>query len=233
MLSETDPAVSSNGDSSARTRASLSRAGQAHANGTHKAVNGSSNGIKGSSAKPSPPETYFGHSGEEVTRILIQALSDMGYQDAAQSVSRDSGYELEIPTVAAFRAAVLGGQWDEAENLLLGAVGSDINGDEGNGLVLAEGSDRDLMRFWMRQQKYLELLEGRDRGRALAVLRAELTPISKDPSRLKFLSSLLMCVSPNDIKLKAKWDGAAGKSRKNLLSELSSKFTPLNGRTSY
>ena len=151
----------------------------------------------------------------------------MGYQAAAESVSRDSGYKLESPTVAAFRSAILDGSWPEAENLLTGAIVSgqgNGNGGEGNGLVLAPGSDRDVMRFRMRQQKFLELLEKKDTTRALHVLRTELTPLHHDTSKLHFLSSLLMCLSTNDLMTKANWDGAKGDSRKKLLSELSSMF---------
>ncbi|KAK2048898.1 WD domain-containing protein [Colletotrichum somersetense] len=195
-------------------------------NGARKAaaMNGSSRAEK--DAPPPAPSTYFGHDREEVTRILIQALSDMGYRGAAESVSRDSGYELESPTVAAFRNAVIGGGWSEAEELLYGAVMSDDRGHPGNGLVLAPGSDRNVMRFWLRQQKFLELLEQRDTGRALMVLRTELTPLYQDTQKLHFLSSLLMCQSAEDLKAKAEWDGAHGQSRKVLLSELSKCISP-------
>jgi hypothetical protein len=192
------------------------------ANGSRKAgvvTNGSSNGEK----RPvSQPATYFGHSREEVTRILIQALKDMGYQAAADSVSQESGYSLESPTVAAFRSAVLAGAWAEAEDLLRGATVAEENDGGGNGLVLTSGSDKNAMRFWLRQQKYLELLEQRDTSRALTTLRGELTPLNHDRAKLHFLSSLLMCQSTEDLMRKADWDGARGQSRRKLLSELSS-----------
>ncbi|KAF3771233.1 WD domain protein [Cryphonectria parasitica EP155] len=202
-------------------------------NGTHKATASSLNGSslqngKQQSREPAAPTTpYFGHNREEVTRILIQALSDMGYHSAAQSVSRDSGYELESPAVAAFRSALLNGSWTEAEQSLEGAaMAVDSQDRAGNGLVLMEGSSRDAMRFSIRQQKYLELLELRDYRQALSVLRTELTPLSQDPQLLHFLSSLLMCQSSEDVKSKADWDGARGMSRRNLLSNLSKRISP-------
>lgn len=151
----------------------------------------------------------------------------MGYHSAAQSVSRDSGYELESPTVAAFRSAIINGSWKEAEQFLFGATSvGDIPGRTGNGLVLVEGADRDAMRFCIRQQKYLELLEQRDYRHALSVLRTELTPLNQDAQKLHFLSSLLMCQSAEDVKVKAEWDGASSQSRNKLLSGLSSTYMP-------
>jgi WD repeat-containing protein 26 len=164
-------------------------------NGAQKnstAMNGSShaNGHSHQGAKPRP--TYFGHDREEVTRILIQALSDLGYNGAAGTLSQESGYELESPSVAAFRNAVMQGEWAEAEELLFGSTapstaegGVSLNA---TGLELAEGADKDVMRFWLRQQKFLELLEERDTGRALMVLRTELTPLYQDVGKLHFLS---------------------------------------------
>jgi hypothetical protein len=155
----------------------------------------------------------------------------MGYQSAAESVSEESGFKLENPTVAAFRSAVLGGSWAEAEELLTGAIISGQVDDytkEGNGLVLSPGSDRAVMRFGMRQQKFLELLEKRDTTQALHVLREELTPLEQDTEKVHFLSSLLMCLSTDDLMLKAHWDGAEGQSRQRLLSELSSKCPSRN-----
>jgi hypothetical protein len=158
------------------------------ANGARKspvAMNGSSS--TNGHAKSRPP--YFGHDREEVTRILIQALTDLGYNGAAVSLSQESGYDLESPIVAAFRNAVLQGEWTEAEELLFGGSteegGVSING---NGLALQEGVDKNVMRFGLRQQKFLELLEQRDTGRALMVLRSELTPLDQDTGKLHFLS---------------------------------------------
>lgn len=187
------------------------------------AINGSSNkGKRGAGAAPMS-STYFGHNRGEVTRILIQALTDMGYQDAAENVSRKSGVNLESPTVAAFRSSVLQGDWAETERLLDSASTAD-EWMASNGLEIAPGSDRNTMRFWVRQQKYLELLELRDTTQALMALRADLTPLSQDTEKLRLLSSLLMCRSTEDLMAKANWDGAQGQSRHRLLAELSSTY---------
>lgn len=224
MLAEDDRQGTANGTSRSYANGKSQHRAQAGAssNGTHKsaaALNGSS--------KPRVPEKFLGHDREEVTRILIQALSDMGYQTAAESVSRDSGFELESPTVAAFRNAILEGNWNEAEQLLSGATVTGDRADHaGNGLVLANGADRNIMRFWIRQQKFLELLEERETGQALMVLRTELTPLYQDTQKLHFLSSLLMCQSREDLMARAEWDGAYGQSRQVLLSELSRCISP-------
>lgn len=157
----------------------------------------------------SVPTTYFGHDRDEVTRILIQSLTDLGYHDAAGALCKESGRQLEGPTVASFRSSVLNGDWDEAEELLFGTVNHDNGGGVGlddtygkswgkarsransqrsGGLTLAEGANRDEMLFWMKQQKYLELLERRDLAKALTVLRQELTPLHRDVGRLHALS---------------------------------------------
>ncbi|KAF4458466.1 WD40 repeat-containing [Fusarium albosuccineum] len=212
----------SNGSTAAQSQQTASGV----TNGHKAAVNGSSTRDKNSIAAKTNerPPTYFGHDRQEVTRLLIQALADMGYQAAADNVSQESGYELESPTVAGFRSAVLSGSWPVAEQLLAGAS-FEADG-QGNGLVLAPGADRNAMRFWLRQQKFLELLEQKDTSRALMVLRGELTPLSHDTAKLHFLSSLLMCRSVDDLRAKAEWDGAGGQSRKRLLSELSKCISP-------
>ncbi len=221
MLADEERHATANGTSRSYANGKSQQRSQAgtSSNGTHRptvTLNGSS--------KSRVPDKYLGHDREEVTRILIQALSDMGYHAAAESVSHDSGFELESPTVAAFRKAILEGNWSEAEQLLNGAtVSGDRGNQSGNGLVLANGADRNVMRFWIRQQKFLELLEERETGQALAVLRTELTPLYQDTQKLHFLSSLLMCQSREDLIARAEWDGAYGQSRQVLLSELSSK----------
>ena len=155
------------------------------------AMNGSAtpNGHTGKTKTQS--STYFGHDREEVSRLLIQALSDLGYNAAAETLVQESGFDLESPTVAAFRNAVLQGEWADAEFLLFGHPTASAEGNIGisnNGLLLAEGAEKDVMRFWLRQQKFLELLEARDTGKALTVLRTELTPVYQNVHKLHFLS---------------------------------------------
>lgn len=201
------------------TNGSSQNGSSPHTNGSVKSeTNGyHTNGhVEGAVARNKEP--FFGHDREEVTRILLQSLSDLGYQGAAQQLSKESGYELEIPSVAAFRNSVLNGEWEEAESLLFGSGTEELdgggvlvgnghsnsaswrkssehrntfgsqNGYSRNGLPLAEGADTTYLKFVVRQQKYLELLEQRDLTAALTVLRTELTPLKGDVSRLHFLS---------------------------------------------
>lgn len=217
------------------------------ANGHSSQSNGHANGAtspresNGIALVRPESKVWFGHDREEVARILIQALSDLGYQESAKTLTKESGFELEGPTVAAFRQSVLSGDWTEAESLLFGsdhdvAGGVSIPGSLGArsidsalknyrgftpGLALNEGANKDQMLFWLRQQKYLELLEKRDIPRALQVLRNELRPLQHDVEQLHALSSLMMCANVEDVKAQANWDGADGSSRSQLLSELS------------
>lgn len=145
-------------------------------------------------AKPSANlPSYYGHNREEVTRILIQSLYELGYNGAASLLGKESGYQLESPAVATFRSAVLEGRWTEAEHILIQSFYPD--GGEQSGkiassekLLLADGADRSEMLFYLRQQKFLEQLEARDLGAALMVLRHELTPLNYDIGRLHALS---------------------------------------------
>lgn len=194
---------SSNGLSSSHSRATNGHSnGKAESNGS-----GSRNGAVAS--RPMSP-TWFGHDREEVTRVLIQSLTDLGYHTSATALSRESGFELEGPTVAAFRSAVLQGDWQDAEVLLFGGGVGNPGGGIGvkngsgkavaqpdrayrsnqsySGLTLADGANKNEMLFWLRQQKYLELLENQDLASALTVLRQELTPLHQDTSRLHHLT---------------------------------------------
>lgn len=169
-------------------------------NGHTSATNGTSssytNGSSPSISRTKNP-TFYGHDREELTRLLIQTLSDLGYHGAAGRLGEESGYELESPSVAAFRHAVLQGEWLEAESLLFGSSPSDEGGGVSisnghsprhRGLVLGEGVDASELKFQVRQQKYLELLEKRELEIALTVLRQELTPLHRDQTKLHALS---------------------------------------------
>ncbi|KAI9891216.1 MAG: hypothetical protein M1814_002906 [Vezdaea aestivalis] len=191
---------------------------------------GTTNGVS-AHQKPTHPE-YFGHDREEITRILIQGLYDLGYDSSAATLVRESGHELEDSAAAAFRNSVLQGEWAEAEMLLFGHDGEVLimskadPSEESRGMVLREDANRNEMLFFMRKQKFLELLESRDLGSALQVLRQELAPLSQELGCLPALSSLMMCQSAEDLRARAEWDGAEGQSRAALLSTLSRSISP-------
>ncbi|KAK6523769.1 hypothetical protein TWF281_001741 [Arthrobotrys megalospora] len=159
-----------------------------------------------------PEWDYFGHDREEVTRLVIQSLYDLGYHDSAQRLEQESGFPLESDDATHFRDAVENGEWSKVEQLL------DV-------LELHEDADKNALLFELRQQKFLELLESKQLGRALQVLRTELTPLDHNIEQLHFLSSLMM-LSPEDLQKRAGWDGANGTSRKQLLNSLSSAISP-------
>ncbi|EEP79122.1 conserved hypothetical protein [Uncinocarpus reesii 1704] len=208
-----------------------------------KAISNSLNGQSSNSSSQAPSQTngstamstsptYYGHDREEVTRILIQSLYDLGYPDAAVTLSRESKYELESPAVAAFRTSVLEGRWFDAESILINSfLEHEAEGKyafkqpQHDGLVLAEDADKNEMLFCLRQQKFLELLDQRDFASALMVLRQELTPLNHDIGRLHSLSSLLMC-PPENLRIQAGLEDSITNSRRNLLAQLSRYISP-------
>lgn len=55
---------------------------------------------------------------EEIVRLMIQALGDMGYTSAVQTLSKESGVQVESALVAHFRQAILDGDWIKGEDAL-------------------------------------------------------------------------------------------------------------------
>ncbi|GAA5986718.1 hypothetical protein JCM11641_007751 [Rhodosporidiobolus odoratus] len=149
----------------------------------------------------------------EFVRLALQAFEDMGYSGTAQTLQAESGFTLEDPSVTQFRQGVLTGSWSEVERLL-------------NLLPIDTKVDQVPIKFAVRQQKFLEALEAQETKKALSVLRNELSPLGVDADRLHFLSSLIMCMSPDDLRLRAGWDGAGGSSRQQLLVELQTHISP-------
>ena len=222
MIQNIDEPLSEN----RRSNGTLSKKLNLSANGhTHNygRAGSHSNGFENSSRS-----SFYGHDRQEVTRLIIQGLRDLGYDESASTLVRESGFELESPAVAAFRQSVLDGEWAEAESLLFGPSGVPngnsrlTNGHSYHrGFPLAEGFNEFDLRFQLRRQKYLELLEARDHAGALMVLRQELTPLHQDTFQLHNLSGLMVCPSAEDLRTQAVWDGAQGSSRHALLMQLS------------
>ncbi|KAF8710474.1 WD40 repeat-like protein, partial [Rhizoctonia solani] len=134
------------------------------------------------------------HDREQVVRTILQALRDVGYTEAAATLERESGYQLESEDVVQLRHAVTHGLWDEAPAFLrrLGVA----------------GEHERTARFLISQQKYLEQLEALQPTAALQTLRGELV-IGADvmerahwdgalgTSRPKLLAELQRLISPS------------------------------------
>ncbi|KAL5490152.1 hypothetical protein ACEPAI_4985 [Sanghuangporus weigelae] len=150
---------------------------------------------------------------QEFVRLVIQSLRDVGYLESASTLEAESGYQMEAPGVSQFRSYVLNGRWADAESSLP-SLG--VNDEE----------SLRVSRFLISQQKYLELLELQSVNAALHVLRNELAPLNVDVDELHTLSSLIMCSNAEDLRQRAKWDGAAGTSRRTLLSSLQRFISP-------
>ncbi|WVQ93433.1 hypothetical protein IAU59_000504 [Kwoniella sp. CBS 9459] len=177
---------------------------------------------------------------EEVVRLMLQGLRDIGYHQAADVLEAESGYHLSTPAATDFQAAILGGRWSEALALLpeLGipmpavtepqSSRSSIASGKTKAVTLGKGtgSVSDQATFLIAQQKYLEYLEVGQQKKALSVLRSDLNRVARDSDVLHTLSSFMMCTDKEDLYERAMWDGAAGTSRRQLLEHLQAYISP-------
>ena len=77
-------------------------------------------------------------------RLLEQALSDLGFHEAAAQLQQESGIALEPPTVERLRTAVKQGAFDKAVSLVAQ-------------LQLGSGAQTQHAQFLLLEQKYLEV----------------------------------------------------------------------------
>ncbi|KAF9385381.1 hypothetical protein CPB97_004860 [Podila verticillata] len=157
--------------------------------------------------------TPLGFNRLELVRLMVQSLQSLGYHQAAQTLETESGYQLESPAVSRFRECVLSGNWAEVELLT-----SQLNLDVSHGIA--------SVKFLIREQKFLELLEAQQIKNALVVLRSELTPLNQNMDRVHALTSYMMSSSPEDLRQRAGWDGVEGQSRQKLLTSLQKLISP-------
>ncbi|KAF9380789.1 hypothetical protein BGX21_002274, partial [Mortierella sp. AD011] len=175
-------------------------------NGHNASICMSMDGLEGDGISPS------GFSRHELVRLMIQSLHSLGYKKSAQELEIESGFQLESPSVTRFRESVLRGNWDELEQL--------------TEKLELDPAHEVSVKFLIREQKFLELLEARQIKSALIVLRSELTPLNQNMDRVHTLTSYMMSSNAEDLRQRAEWDGANGSSRQKLLSALQKYISP-------
>ncbi|KAG2172770.1 hypothetical protein INT43_000117 [Umbelopsis isabellina] len=149
----------------------------------------------------------------ELVRLMVQSLRDLGYSTSATALEKESGYLLESAPVIQFRQGVLEGDWARVDELL-------------PSLQLKDDAHTVELKFLLRRQNYLELLEVRELKRAIHVLRNELAPLQFNTEELHALSSLIMCSTAEELLKNANWDGKDGTSRQQLLVKLQRFISP-------
>ncbi|KAL4401824.1 GID complex protein [Malassezia pachydermatis] len=168
---------------------------------------------------------------EEVVRLLLQSLSDLGYHASFDALQKESGVHLESPAMQPLREAVLQGMWDKAERHFV-----DLTKHTSLHMPASDAAlewpcpkeqnvrERALasVRYLLHKQQYLELLEHEQKTEALHVLRTVLSKLSLPPTILQELSRLILCRNAQELYEQAKWDGALGQSRRQLLSTIES-----------
>ncbi|KAJ3204032.1 hypothetical protein HDU82_006132 [Entophlyctis luteolus] len=172
----------------------------------------------------------------ERVRIMSQAAAALGLPRAAALLLEESGVgETEPPQSLQLRAAVLAGDWSAARAALAALFDASTAASSAsaqpcrcNPRCSSRGSAcTSRLRVALNAislQSYLELLEASRTSEALVVLRKDIAPAytssMADHNYLHELSSLMMCLSQEDLHRKACWDGANGKSRSLLLAKI-------------
>ncbi|KAI9295632.1 WD40 repeat-like protein [Neoconidiobolus thromboides FSU 785] len=165
---------------------------------------GNENGIDAEDKNKSEEQGLVLFDNNQIIRLINQYLTNAGLLESAEKLEQETGIALESDVIAQIRNCVLNGQWDEAENLI----------------VEVEVDDVQAIIFYIRQQKFLELLEKREYTDAVHILQHELAPLEINIDRLHLLASLLFCKNISKIKSKADWDGSEGQSRYLLLEDI-------------
>lgn len=156
--------------------------------------------------------TYYGFKKNEVTKLIIQSLHDLGYESIAQKLENQSGLTIDTQQVRSFRTALLNGEWEKAEELL-------------ESITLLKNIKINDVKFSIRRQEFLESLSEADPNGALNILQKKLTPLNCNTTELHNLSKLVL-YEPNDITKEYDWSLDKTVSRNQLANALEYYMSP-------
>lgn len=162
---------------------------------------------------------------EEIIRLIIQFLKFVGLEQSADMLMKESGYHDDHPAATMLKKHIMQGHWLKADSNLneIVKVQKELVGCDST-----FQSNLNEVKFMLREQRYLELLEDERILDALHILQNELTPIQRDSDRVHKLASHLMCLTPADLYEKASWPGKNSTDpRKSILEHLH-KYFPAN-----
>jgi WD40 repeat protein len=107
----------------------------------------------------------------------------------------------------------LAGEWDSVAELL-------------PDLSIGEAEER-MVKFYIKEQKYLELIENNSHLEALDCLRAEVVPLNaQEATRMHLLASHLLSTSADELKENAGWSGSSPEAREELLARIQEYVPP-------
>lgn len=151
----------------------------------------------------------------ELTRLIIQSLSDLGYERSSQVLKNESGLELDSPIINNFIAFIKNGDFEQAEGII-----DDLN------LIDNAPAVKNTIAFLIKREKFLEHLYGpnaTNQQTTLKILRDEVRPLSNN---IRPLTALLMNKESEDLQKANGWLHSVENSRILLLNEISKYINP-------
>lgn len=149
----------------------------------------------------------------EFVRIIAEALYSLGYNKAGAHLEEESGIPLQSAVVKLFMQQILDGKWDESVATLhkIGPTDEKI-------VKLAS--------FMILEQKFFELLDGKNVMDALKTLRTEIGPLCVNNDRVRDLSLCILSPSQQVLAGMSGQDVVRAKSRTKLLEDVQKLLPP-------
>lgn len=151
----------------------------------------------------------------ELTRLIIQSLSDLGFEKSSQTLKAESGLELDSPIINNFIAYIKDGDFQQAEEII-----DDLN------LVDDSPGVKKKIKFLIKREKFLECLYSETSGHiALKILRNEIGTLTTI-NNIRSLTALLMNKESEQLQKVNGWLQSVENSRILLLNEISRYINP-------
>ncbi|CAK8565429.1 unnamed protein product [Lathyrus sativus] len=147
----------------------------------------------------------------EFVRIITEALYSLGYQKSGENLEAESGLQLNSAEVSQFKQQISDGDWEKSVATL-------------KNIGLKDESIVKAASVLILEQKFFELLDGDKVMDALNTLRAEITQLCVDSTRIRELSSCLVSRRGQDGS--SRQDFIRARTRSELLEKLQKLIPP-------